>query len=464
MVAGLKLLLAGSISLPLPRLDQASVDGTALAVALAAAVLCILLASVAPAVADMRVEPAAAFGDGSRSASAGRSTVRFGMAATMVQTALSVILLVGAGLLLRSLVQLIEQDPGYQREGVLTARIPMPFDVRQRYGGQAQYEHYRGVLETVRAMPGVRSAAVTTVLPLGRVAASVDFVPEGQPAPKEPYVQAYGITPDYFRVMGIPLLAGRWFSDRDTVNATPVVVINEMTARHYWPGEDPVGKRVKGNIPVVVVGVVGGVRRGSMREPPNNEIYRPLPQFLFALHGSTLVLRTVPGVTPASLTEPVRTTLIERFPNFPVAEVRPMTSWIEESVIGPRLYAVLLGGFAIQALLIASAGLYGLLAHTAALRRREMGIRLAIGARPSQVASLLLRYGLTIVLAGTAAGAGGGVLFADLLRTQLYGVQPTDAATVITVVLTFVAVAVVAMLLPALRASRTDPAHVLRAE
>jgi hypothetical protein len=302
-------------------------------------------------------------------------------------------------------------------------------------------------------------------LPLGRVAASVDFVPEGQPAPKQPYyVQAYGITPDYFRVMGIPLRSGRWFDERDTVNATPVIVINEVTARRYWPGEDPIGKRVKENIPMVVIGVVGGVRRGSMREPPKEEIYRPLAQFLFALHGSTLVLRTAPGVEPASLAPPVRAILTERFPNFPIAETRPMTGWIEESVAPARLYAVLLGGFALQALLIASAGLYGLLAHSAALRRREIGIRLAIGARPSQVTSLLLGHGLTIVLVGTAIGSGGGILLADLLRTQLYGVQPTDPATLIAVVLTFAAVALMAMLLPAIRASRTDPAYVLRAD
>jgi predicted lysophospholipase L1 biosynthesis ABC-type transport system permease subunit len=146
MVAGLRRMLEDSVSLPLPRLNQTAVDGAALAVALAAAVVCIFLASAAPAVAAMRVQPASAFGDGSRSASAGRSTVRFGIAATVVQTALSVVLLVGAGLLLRSVSHLIEQDPGYERDGVLTARIPMPFDVRQRYGNQAEYEHYRGIL------------------------------------------------------------------------------------------------------------------------------------------------------------------------------------------------------------------------------------------------------------------------------------------------------------------------------
>jgi ABC-type antimicrobial peptide transport system permease subunit len=175
-------------------------------------------------------------------------------------------------------------------------------------------------------------------------------------------------------------------------------------------------------------------------------------------------LRTAPGVEPASLAPPVRAILTERFPNFPIAETRPMTGWIEESVAPARLYAVLLGGFALQALLIASAGLYGLLAHSAALRRREIGIRLAIGARPSQVTSLLLGHGLTIVLVGTAIGSGGGILLADLLRTQLYGVQPTDPATLIAVVLTFAAVALMAMLLPAIRASRTDPAYVLRAD
>lgn len=372
------------------------------------------------------------------------------------------VLLLGAGLLLRSLSRLIEQDPGYDRQGVLTARVPMPFDARKRFGSPAQYEHYRNVLDTVRAIPGVQSAAVTTVLPLGRVAAAVDFIPEGQAPGRNPYVQAYGITPDYFRVMGIPLRAGRAFDERDTATAAPVVVINEATARRYWPGENPIGKRVKGNIAILVVGVVGSVRRGSMRESPKEEIYRPLSQFLFGLHGSTLVVRTLPGTVPATLAGPLRAVLAKTYPNFPVAEVRPMTEWIEESVAPVRLYALLLGGFSLQALLIASAGLYGLLAHTAAMRRREIGIRLAIGARPAQVVSLLLRRGLAIVAAGTAVGAAGGILAAGALRTQLYGVERSDGRTLLAVLSAFTAVALVAMLVPSLRASRTDPAGVLR--
>jgi putative ABC transport system permease protein len=465
LVEGLKRLLQASTSMPLPRLDQTSVDGPALAIALCSAALCIALASAAPAMAALRVQAESALSDGHRSSSPGRSTVRFGVAAALVQTALSVILLVGAGLLLRSVSLLIEQDPGYDREGVLTARIPMPFDARQRFGTEAQYQHYRDVIDSVRALPGVQSAAVTTVLPLGRVAASIDFVPEGQAPPAEPqYVQAYGITPEYFRVMRIPMHSGRTFTDEDTPDRTPVVVINEVTARRYWPGEDPVGKRVKGNIPMVVVGVVGGVRRGSMREPPKEEIYRPLPQFLFALHGSTLVLRTMPGIAPESLAQPVRDLLTSRFPNFPVAEVRPMKGWIQDSVAAPRLYGVLLAGFAVEAVLIACIGLYGLLAHTAANRRRELGIRLAVGARPTQLVSLLVRRGLAIVLAGVAAGIACGVVFADVLRSQLYGVQTTDPVTLSAVLVSFLVVALFAMLLPALQAARTNPVEVLRAE
>ncbi len=465
MVSALKRALIAGTSLPLPRLDETSVDGAALCVALLAAMVCIVLASVAPAVGALRLDAVGALRDGSRSVSAGRSTVQFGMLAAVVQTALSVILLVGAGLMLRSVSQLIEQEPGYQREGVLTARVPMPFDLRQRYGTQRQYEHYRSVVETVRTVPGVQSAAITTVLPLGRVAASVDFVPEGQSPPKEPYyVQSYGITPDYFRVMGIPLRAGRVFDERDGSETTQVVVINEVTARRYWRGENPVGKRVQGRIPMVVVGVVGSVRRGSMREAAKEEIYRPLPQFLFALHGSTLVVRTMAGITPESLAEPVRRVLTERFPNFPVAEVRPMTGWIEESLSAPRLYGMLLAGFAVQAVVSASIGVYGLLAHTAAVRRREIGIRLAVGARPAQVVSLLVRRGVTVVLVGAVGGVAGGVLLSGLLRTQLYGVEPTDPVTLAAVVGAFVSVAVGAMVVPALRAGRTDPVEVLRGE
>jgi putative ABC transport system permease protein len=176
------------------------------------------------------------------------------------------------------------------------------------------------------------------------------------------------------------------------------------------------------------------------------------------------VLRTLPRLPSESLADSVRTVLTSRFPNHPVAEVRPMSGWIQESLSVPRLYSVLLGGFAVQAVLIACVGLYGLLGHTAAIRRREIGIRIAVGAQPSQVTALLLRRGVGFVLAGCAMGTVGGLLLSDLLRTQLYGVQPNDPHSLAAVVLLFACVAAVSMLIPALRAGRTDPAEVLRTE
>lgn len=456
--------IAERTSLPLPRFDEASIDVAALAIAVMCGLVSLMLASVGPALSALRVSPAAVFGNQGRSATAGRSSVRFAIGATTLQIALSVTLLVGAGLLLRSLYQLIDTDPGYQREGVLTARVPMPFDSAQRFGGAAHVAHYQSVLETVRAIPGVRHAAVTTVLPLGRVSAAVDFKPEGRPDPPRPeYFQASGVTPDYFRVMGIPLREGRWFDDRDTVDAEPVIIINEVTARRFWPGESAIGKRVSGNRPMTIVGVVGPVRRSNMRETPKDEIYRPFSQFLFGLHGATLVIRTS-GPPPESLVAPVRSLLTRNFPNHPVAEVRPMAAWIDESVEGSRVSALLLSGFATLALAITVIGVYGSLSHMTTLRRREIGIRIAVGASPSQIMGTIAGRGLAMVGAGVAAGALCSLASGSLLRTQLYGVEPGDPVTLGAVALLFVTVAAAAMASPAWRASRTDPVAVLRTE
>jgi putative ABC transport system permease protein len=448
---------------PMPRLDQVSIDGRALAVALAAAVVSVLVASMAPALAAIRIRPAEALGEGSRSSTGGRAARRFRAASVVLQTALSVILLAAAGLLLRSLLRMVDADTGYQREGVLTARIPMPYDLGFARGNETHDARYRAVLDAVRSIPGVRHAAVTTSLPLGRVSATISFFPvEGRPEPKEEvHVQFQAVSPEYFRAMGIRLIAGRYLDERDTANAPPVLVINEVTAKKFWPGEDPVGRRAAGRQPVTVVGVVAGGRRGSMREPPEAEIYRPFPQFSFGLHGTTLVIRTA-GPPPESLADPVRRVLRDKFPNYPVAEVRSMEEVIADSVAAPRFQAVLLASFAALALLLAAAGLYALIAHGVAERRREIGIRVALGASPAGVAALFVSRGLGLVAAGLAAGVAAAIAATRLLRSQLYEVEPGDPLTLVASVL--LAVSVTAMLVPARRAARVDPAFALRAE
>ncbi|MCC6536603.1 MAG: ABC transporter permease [Bryobacterales bacterium] len=443
---------------PLPRLEQVSIDGLALAMAFAAGMVCIFFAGLAPAIAALRIQPATAFGDASRSATASRATLRFGAFSAIVQMALSVMLLMGAGLLLRSLWQTIETDPGYRREGVLTAGIPMPYDIGARFGGDAQVAHYRNVLEAVRALPGVRLAAVTTVLPQGRVQASIDFGAEG--ARQMDYVQAQAVSPDYFSVMGIPLRAGRAFDDRDTAGAGPVVIVSEATARKFWPGENPVGKRTAHKTPMTVIGVVGDVRNGSLREAAREQVYRALPQFLFALHGTALVVRT--AGPPELLAAPLRALLRERFPNHPVADVRTMAGVIDESVSPSRFFAALITGFAGLALLIAAVGLYGLLAQAVATRRREIGIRLAVGASPRQVAAAFLWRGIGLVAAGLILGALGSLAATRLLQAQLYQVQPGDPLTMAAVAAVLAAIALVAMALPAWRAARVDPVRALR--
>ncbi|MEZ5354189.1 MAG: ADOP family duplicated permease [Bryobacteraceae bacterium] len=445
---------------PLPRLEQTSIDAWALAVALVATTVSVFAATLAPALAALRVRPAAALGE--RSGTGTRGAQRFRAGAVILQTALSVILLTGAGLLLRSLAHMLETDPGYRREGILTARIPMPFELGQR-GNESHDAHYRAVLEAVRAIPGVRDAAITTVLPLGRVSASISFAAEGRPTRNDEYVQFQAISPDYFRVMGIRLLAGRFFDERDTATAPGVMIVNDVTARKYWPGEDAVGKRVAGNKPVTVVGVVGAIRRGAMREPPGPQAYSPFPQFMFGLHGTTLVARTA-GPPPESLAAPLRKLLREQFPNHPVAEVRTMDAVVSDSVAGPRFYAVLLTAFAAIALLLAAAGLYALLAHNVAERRREIGIRLALGATPARIARFFLSRGLALVAVGLLSGAAASAALTRLLRAQLYEVQPGDPVTLALVCVVLLIVGTVAMAAPARRAARVDPACTLRAE
>ncbi|MEZ5400718.1 MAG: ABC transporter permease [Bryobacteraceae bacterium] len=447
---------------PLSRMDEASLDVRMLGAAVGIAVASIVLAGLAPAFEAWAVRPAAALGDSSRASAGGRFASRFRAGAVVLQTALSVVVLVGAGLLMRSLVKMIETDPGYRREGLLTARIPMPFEMGQR-GNPATEAHYRAVLDAVRAIPGVKSAAVTTVLPLGRVAANISFAPEGKAEPAEGAAQFYSVTPDYFRTMGVPLRAGRLFDERDTAGSPGVVIINEVAAKKYWPDEDPVGKRAAGQPPVVVAGVVGAVRRGSMREPPGPEVYRPFSQMMFGLHGTTLVLRTS-GPAPESLTGPVRRTLRESFPDHPVAEIRTMEAVIADSVASPRFYASVFGLFAALALLLAGAGLYGLMAHSVAERRREIGIRAALGAPVAAIVGLIMSRGAVLLGAGVAAGVAGSVGFTRLLGSQLYEVDTDDPLTLTIVCGLLVAVGLIAVAGPARRAAGVDPASALRAE
>jgi predicted permease len=434
-----------ALGMPLPRMEAMRVDGTALGVCLVVTLGCVLLAGAGPALLAVR-----AFG---------MRGLRFAWGATVLQCALTVVLLAGGGLLLRSWQNLMAVDAGFAREGVLTARVPAEFKPNKRFGDAKDEAHYAAVLEAVRGIPGVRAAALTTMLPLGRVSAAVDFRPEGKAAVKgwPEYVASYGVTPDYLRVMGIPLRAGRWFDERDRLGNEAVVVINEVAARTFWPGENPVGKRVAGNVPVTVIGVVGAVRRGSLQDAPEEEVYRPFGQFLFGLHGTTLVAR---GLDAERLREVMR----ERFPNQPVADVRVMAAWVEESVERPRLYARLVGGFALLALLIAGAGIYAAFAQMAAMRRREIGIRVAVGATAGDVLALVGRTGAWMLGVGMALGVLGSWAVGDALRVLLFGVEAGDWGVLGAACGVFAVVGMAAMAWPAWRASRVDPAGVLRGD
>jgi predicted permease len=442
-----------------PRIEETRLDPQVFAFAVAVAGLTTVLVGVWPAL---------------RATSTRLAASRFplspsGMLVT-AQVAIGLVLLAGAGLMLRSLVRLLGVDPGFQSQRVVTIRIPIP----GQYGpGEArQVERYRRIVEQARALPGVEGAALLTILPLGPVQANITFGIAQRPVPPDrfdelPRAQLRTVSADYFRVMGIPVLRGRPFQDSDGRKAPGVVLVNEELARRYWPGEDPVGKRLQTEIGdkgawLTVVGVVGNVKHASLRDRPDPELYRPYLQYLGFPQWAMLAVRTAGD--PLALAATLRREIRRLEPDQPIGEIKTMAQFVRDSLGRPRFYAVLLGIFAGLALLVAATGLFGVMSYAVSRRTQEIGVRMALGARPSDVLGMVMASAGHLLAVGLALGLAGTWGATRLLQGLLFEVTPTDPLALGGAVLVLALTALAATALPARRAARVDPMVALRHE
>ena len=455
----------------LPSAGPVRMDPAVLGFALGASLLSLLFFGVAPALHASGGRVHESLKENGRAGTGGVRRRRFRSALVAGEVALAVVLLLGAGLLLRSLSALYAVDPGFRTGGVLTLRVSLPAtdypDDARVVGG------YREMLRRVGEVPGVDAAGAVTNLPLASTLGDLNFEIEGKPVPEDavsPRADWQAVTPGYLRAVGMQVLAGRGLAESDGEGAPGAVVINESLARQYWPGTSPLGTRFKlggeaGPGWVTVVGVVRDVRHAALGEPPRPEMYVPHAQFRFwngggAARSLTLAVHT--RGDPARLAGPVREAIRAMDPELPLADVRTLAEVRSESVARPRFLALLLGAFAAVALVLAVVGIYGTLAYLVAQRTYEMGVRMALGARPGSIRRLVVAQGLAMTAAGLVIGVAAALGLTRLLEHLLFGVAPTDPATFVAVPLGLGLTAAVAAYLPARRATRVDPLVALR--
>ena len=459
----------------IPRLLVMNIglDGRVLAFTLVISLLTGLLFGIAPALQVTRSNVNESLKEGGRSATGGASRQRVRNTLVISEVALSLLLLVGAGLLIKSFLNLSRSDVGFEPEGVLTMRVSLP---EARYKENSQVVNfYQQLLQRVQTLPGVESAGLTRGLPMSGGIESGITVEGHEVADIKDTVVAVNLsaTPDYFRVMRIPLIKGRYFTEQDKTGAPEVVLIDEMLAARFFPTEDPIGKRLKlGGLDspfpwMQVVGVVKHVKHYGPDEEGRVEIYRPyfqLPQVPEVQYGRSMVLAVRTTTDAASMTTALRNAVLEIDKDQPVSNVQMMTKVVADAVAPQKFATWLLGLFATTALLLAAIGIYGVMAYSVAQRTHEIGVRMALGAQRADVLKMVVGQGMKLALIGVGAGIGGAFLVTRLMSRLLFGVTATDPVTFITVSVLLTSVALLACLIPARRATRVDPMVALRYE
>ena len=445
---------------------QVGIDTRVVAVTLAVALLTGLLFGLVPALRTMRPDLVEHLKEGARSSGGvGRSRLR--SALVVAEVSLAVALLVAAGLTVRSFGEMMRASPGFDPENVLSVEINLP---AARYSEASQRTaFYYELLDRVRAIPGVRSAATSYVLPVAPGGWQNSFHVEGEP-PEEAGVLAFAevssVSADYFATMGIPLLRGREFRRSDGVEAPRVVIVDEMLAERYWPNDDPIGKRLKfGDYSSEspwreVVGVVAHVK-------VNGVIREALPQFYMPHwqdNDLAYFLAVKSAGDPVRLIEPVRRAVLAIDAAQPIAEVNTMAAYVRASTADGRFMATLLGTFAAAALLLAAVGIYGVMAQATAERGHEIGVRIALGATGGEVLGMVVRQGMVRVIVGVILGLGLAIAIGRLMAGSLFGVSALDPATFVVAPFFLSAVALAASLVPARRAVHVDPLRALQAE
>ncbi len=449
----------------IPGWMKIGIDAQALVFTLALSLLTGVAFGLAPALAASRPDLNATLKEGGKS-SASFHRRRLRSALAIAQIAISLVLLVGAGLMVKSFLRLITTDPGFNPENVLTMELLLQ---RARYGEEAQRgDFFRRLLERVEALPGVETAGVVSHLPLGGSNASAGFLIEGRPEPPpgQGFDGRYRVcSPRYFEALGIRLLRGRAFTEQDQEGAMPVVIVNDTLARRHWPNDDAVGNRIRftgdpaRNPWMTIIGVVRDVKHtldGEVRP----EYY--LPHAQDAWGSMSLVVRA--KAEPMALAPAIRNEVRALDNDQPVFLIRTMEQVRAQSVLVQRFAAVALGLFAALALILAMVGIYGVMSYAVAARTHELGIRLALGARPGDVLRLVLRQGLTQTLVGVAIGLTAAFALTRLMSRLLFAVSATDPLTFVVTPLLLTLVALLAALVPARRAMKVDPMVALRYE
>ena len=402
--------------------------------------------------------------------SASPSRLRSRRGLVMAEIALALILAVGAGLMIKSFVKLRAVDPGFRPENVLTFSL---YATQQRYPDmQEALAFQRRVMERIRLLPGVRQVSGATSVPTAPPWLIV-FTPEGPPLSNSPVGYSTVVHPGFFETLGVPLRAGRVFTEQDRAGTDPVAVISESVARRFWPNESAIGKRLhqgnaENNMPWrTIVGVVADVKQGGLDESQPMSIYMPTLQLDTGLvtsitRGTAFVVRS--DRDPAALVNPIRAIVRELDPTLPIGTIQPLETMLASTVASRRFNVLLLGTFAAIALALAAIGTYGLMAFAVAQRTREIGIRLAIGAAPRDVLRLVVRQGLALAIAGVGLGLLGALLLTRVLRSLLFEVNPLDPTTFGAVAVLLLGVSLMASILPAQRAARIDPNSAIRQE
>jgi predicted permease len=473
-------LLAGnssSFTVRLPRLSEIKVDATALGFTLTVTLATSLLFGLAPALAASKPDLNQTLKESGRGTSGGRRRLRETL--VVAELALASVMLIGAGLLMNSFLKLRAVDPGFGPRNALTMMVSLAG--ASQYVGPGRETFYRQLTDRLAALPGVESVSAINHLPLAGDWWGTSLAIEGRPPPP-PGQEVIGIfrvsRPGYFQTMGIPLRSGRDFTERDTPDASGVAIINETLARRQWPSEDPIGKRVTLDDPrdnsrtpqwFTVVGVVKDVKQNSWTDAPWNEIYLPFQQNRHFYSGTaghltsmTLVIRTT--VEPKSLAIAAQETVRSLDRNLPVSSVVTLEQVIADTLWQPRFNLQLIGIFAALAMSLAAIGLYGVMSYSVAQRTREVGLRMALGARRRDVLKLVVGQGMKLALAGVALGLLAAVALTRLMEKLLFEVSATDISTFAVIALLLTIVALLACWIPARRATKVDPMVALRCE
>jgi putative ABC transport system permease protein len=444
-----------------PRLAETTVDAGVLLFSLALCLVTGIIFGLIPSLQAARKELQSSLKEGGRGSSEGsRGRLRAGL--VVAEVAVALVLMTGAGLLIESFTHLMRVDPGFTSRGVMTFPVSLP---PARYGQPAQQaEFYRLLIEKVKSIPQVQAAGVTSHLPLAGAFRQVFFCPQGlacQGVGKDPIIALRQVSPSYFDAVRTPLLRGRVFTEADVAGSAPVAVINQTVATRYWPGQDPIGKHIANSRDMIqreVVGVVADVKFNTLNAASSEEMYFPIAQFPWPF--ATLMVRS--SANPEPLVAAVRQKISEVDPYLAVSGILSMDDVVSTSVAQPHMVMQFAGIFAGFALMLSAVGIYGVMNYSVNQRRQEMGIRVALGARPADILRLVVGQGMRLTLLGVACGVTVSLLLTRLLASLLFGIKGMDPAIFSGAAVVLVGSALLACYIPARRATQVDPVVVLR--